>query len=53
MTIALRQSRSDDAYVSNRVFDGIRSRDAGTSARDRDRALKQLDRLRVGREKRD
>jgi hypothetical protein len=53
MTIALRQSRSDDTYVSSRVFDGIRPRDAGTSARDRDRALRQLDRLRTEREKRD
>lgn len=52
MAVALQQSRSEDTYVSNRVFDGIRARDAGTSARDRDRALKQLDRLRVEREKR-
>ncbi|SFL30777.1 hypothetical protein [Methylobacterium pseudosasicola] len=49
MTTTLRHPRSDDHYVSDRVFDGIRTRDADTSARDRERAVKQLDRLRAGR----
>lgn len=47
MAIGLRDPRGDDLYVSDRVFDGVRSRDAGTTARDRDRALKQLERLRT------
>ena len=49
MTIALRQPRSDDHYVSDRVFEGVRARDAATSMRDRDRASKQLARLRADR----
>lgn len=49
MAIGLRDPRGDDFYVSDRVFDGVRSRDAGTTARDRDRALKQLERLRTDR----
>ncbi|MCJ2092592.1 hypothetical protein MKK67_08770 [Methylobacterium sp. J-072] len=49
MTTTLRHPRSDDHYVSDRVFDGVRTRDADTSVRDRERAVKQLDRLRAGR----
>ncbi|MCJ2056710.1 hypothetical protein MKL09_09100 [Methylobacterium sp. J-048] len=49
MTTTLRHPRSDDHYISDRVFDGVRTRDADTSARDRERGVKQLDRLRAGR----
>lgn len=44
MLTAVRKPCVVDTYISDRVFDGIRARDADASARDRSRAKEVLDR---------